>query len=268
MRIRTLFSVPDGEKVTEKALRRVLISSICAILLCMTCLVSTTWAWFAVSIENEGNVIQIGKPEIRLKVDNSDYTPGEELTAGTHTVSMEHANEADDLAKKSTLYVTLTVHCGGDTITVYTTLDQENQYKAEIQLDNQTENACKFGWEVSWFAPANANELTAATISLTAEDPTQPSTEATTEPSGDPATDNTQEPSTVPSTEAAKEPSAGNETDPDAGDSEEDSTEATTEPSDEPSTAPSTETTPESTEAEAANESTEAANEATEAETA
>ena len=38
-------------------MRRVLISSICSILLCMTCLVSTTWAWFAISIENEQNEI-------------------------------------------------------------------------------------------------------------------------------------------------------------------------------------------------------------------
>ena len=57
MRLKDLFTVPSGQKVTEKHMRRVLISSICSILLCMTCLVSTTWAWFAISIENEQNEI-------------------------------------------------------------------------------------------------------------------------------------------------------------------------------------------------------------------
>lgn len=59
MRLKDLFTVPEGQKVTEKYFHRVLISSICSILLCMSCLAGTTWAWFTVSIENQGNEIQI-----------------------------------------------------------------------------------------------------------------------------------------------------------------------------------------------------------------
>ena len=52
-------TVTEKTKVTENLFNKVLISAVCTILLCMTCLVSTTWAWFTVSIENTGNVIQI-----------------------------------------------------------------------------------------------------------------------------------------------------------------------------------------------------------------
>ena len=68
MRIKNLFIIPTGEKVTEKALRRVLISSICSILLCMTCLVSTTWAWFTVSVENTRNEIWIAAPKVSVTI--------------------------------------------------------------------------------------------------------------------------------------------------------------------------------------------------------
>ena len=60
MGIKKLFTVPEGEKITEQVFCRVLISSICSMLLCMACLAGTTWAWFTVSIENTGNVIEIG----------------------------------------------------------------------------------------------------------------------------------------------------------------------------------------------------------------
>ena len=68
MKIKHLFAVPQGEKVTEKHLRRVLISSICSILLCMTCMVSTTWAWFTVSIENTNNVIEMATATASVQI--------------------------------------------------------------------------------------------------------------------------------------------------------------------------------------------------------
>ena len=59
-RLKNLFCVAEGEKVTEKCFRRVLLSSICGILLCMTGLVSTTWALFSATVESQNNVIQVG----------------------------------------------------------------------------------------------------------------------------------------------------------------------------------------------------------------
>lgn len=90
MRIKDLFTVPEGEKVTEQVFRRVLISSICSILLCMACLAGTTWAWFTVSIENTDNVIEIASewPE-------STEEPTEEATTGSETEQSETASEGE-----------------------------------------------------------------------------------------------------------------------------------------------------------------------------
>lgn len=90
MRIKDLFTVPEGEKVTEQVFRRVLISSICSILLCMACLAGTTWAWFTVSIENTDNVIEIASewPE-------STEEATEEATTGSETERSETASEGE-----------------------------------------------------------------------------------------------------------------------------------------------------------------------------
>ena len=57
MQMKGMFSLKAGQIVTEKYLRQVLVTSICGILLCMSCLIGTTWAWYAVSIENNDNEI-------------------------------------------------------------------------------------------------------------------------------------------------------------------------------------------------------------------
>ena len=78
MRLKNLFAVPEGAKITEKYLHRVLLISVCSILLCMSCLVCTTWAWYAVDIENTQNVIWIGEPNIKLTIDGAAYAAGTE----------------------------------------------------------------------------------------------------------------------------------------------------------------------------------------------
>lgn len=154
-------------------MRRVLVSSICSILLCVTALMGVTWAWFTISIENEGNVIQIGKPEIKLTLDDVGLTSPVELLAGTHRLNIEHANEVDSLNKKSTLYVTLTID-GGAT-TVYTALREENSYATTITIIADT--AYTLSWEASWLEPTNVGELADSTITLATEDSTQSSAE-------------------------------------------------------------------------------------------
>lgn len=187
MRLKDLFTVPTGQKVTEKHLHRVLISSICSILLCMSCLVSTTWAWFVVGIENTGNVIEIGTPQVNLTVNGTPFMSGTTLQPQTlqsetntvqsetntvqsksntlkyetYKVSIEHANGGDDFQKKSTLYVTLTI---GENTIVYITLSHENGYKKEFTI--MVKEGCSLSWDVSWFAPANATELIDDTIIL------------------------------------------------------------------------------------------------------
>lgn len=159
MGIAKLFAVPQGQKVTEKHLRRVLAASLCSILLCMTCLVGITWAWYTVDIENIDNVIVIGTPEIRLTVDGQTPESGGELAAGSHSVILEHGNREDDLQQKAALYVTFTLQGGGGITNGCVVLNGENQYAAELTVENNTQEPCVCSWEVSWFAPANAQLL-------------------------------------------------------------------------------------------------------------
>lgn len=203
MQIRDLFTVPKGQKITERHLRRVLISSICSILLCMTCLVGSTWAWFTVSIENTGNRIGIGKPEVNLTVDGECLSAGISLAKGTHKIQIEHANEMDDLQKKSTLYVTLTVQSGDEVITGYVVLNEENQYGTELNVEANKD--CVFNWEVSWFAPANATALTGDTIVVEADIPEEESTAPSAE-SGE-VPDESEEFVSEPTTETVTEDS-------------------------------------------------------------
>jgi len=168
MRLKDLFSVPTGQKITEKHLRRVLVSSICSILLSMGCLVSVTWAWFVVSIENTGNVIQIGSPEIDVFVDDvrgeTILNPSED----SHIVSLEHAGETDDLDQKSILYAVLTIvpdeeMSSDEPFSVYTVLGPEKDYE---KVEIFTEVQCELSWEASWIEPANAAPLTDECLSF------------------------------------------------------------------------------------------------------
>jgi len=195
LRIKELFTVPKDEKITEKAFARVLLSSVCSILLCMTCLAGTTWAWFTVSVENTGNVIQIGTAQANAAIvsvdgeevpegvavfagaDDEETDAGMPLPAGTYVFKITHANDYDDLNAKSTLYVTLTATgtntseetaegeaTGGEVTTGknscvygYVVLNGDNHYETTVTI--QVAEDCTLSMEVSWFAPANANSL-------------------------------------------------------------------------------------------------------------
>lgn len=53
-------SASTDKKITEAYFQKVLISSVLGILLCMVCLVSTTWALFSTEIVSENNAITMG----------------------------------------------------------------------------------------------------------------------------------------------------------------------------------------------------------------
>ena len=216
MRLRSLFTVPEGHKVTERYLHRVLIFSICSIFLCMSCLAGVTWAWFGVSVENTGNEIWIGEPAITLNVDDAAFTSGSWLTAAEeeYIVQLNHANESDDLDKKSVLYVTFTIDSEKESIVRYVTLNEQNEYAAQFAI--QAEVACKLSWEVSWMVPPSAEELTETCIVVKAPEPaTEPTTEATEPPTEatEPPTEGTEPPTegTEPPTEATEPPTEATE---------------------------------------------------------
>lgn len=213
MRLKDLFTVPNGQKVTEKHLRRVLISSICSILLCMTCLVSTTWAWFAVSIENTGNEIQIATvtPIVEIKKDDVVVSPVDAsytLDQGTYTVNVRldnDATESDDLHRtRGKAYVVMIVTHNDMSKHYFFTFDgTQGESKAlnEFQISSGT---AVVNFSVSWVKPVSAASVDSEPVVI-GEIPTEPSTEPTTTPSTEPSTETTIS-STEPSTEATTAP--------------------------------------------------------------
>lgn len=107
-KLKYLFTVPENEKVTEKHMMRVLISTVCSVLLCMTCLVSTTWAWYTVTITSEDNLIKTGtwgddtqqpsSPVIN-EIDEADPT---QSTDPTEQESTEGVTEATESVEETT----------------------------------------------------------------------------------------------------------------------------------------------------------------------
>lgn len=177
MKIKHLFTVPQGENVTEKHLRRVLISSICSILLCMTCLVGATWAWFTVSIENANNVIEIATATATATVkdvtQNADgsYTL---LTGNTYEVSVvltDYTPTADHFNKTGKMYVTMTaVLPDGETGNYRFTFTENAEKKVSLTVNEDTTLSIS---SVSWFSPVNAVEITTEMITIGDAPPNQ-----------------------------------------------------------------------------------------------
>lgn len=65
----------------DKQLRRALISMIASIVLCMGCLIGTTWAWFETSITNEGNVITIAEMQVSVTMHKGETSEYKNLVA-------------------------------------------------------------------------------------------------------------------------------------------------------------------------------------------
>ncbi len=80
-----LFTVPEGEKVTDRHFKRILLSSVCGILLCMTCLMSTTWAWYTVSLQTGRLSMEVVNTTVTVAVDgqqNEEDKTSVALSAG------------------------------------------------------------------------------------------------------------------------------------------------------------------------------------------
>ena len=167
MHIKDLFAVPEGKNISEKMFGRVLLSSVCSILLCTACLVGTTWAWFTVEVKSAESSIVIGEPEAVLLVDDADFVSGALLEGGEHKVTLAHGGNSDAFAYKSTLYVTLTV----DGNPVYVLLNAENGYSRELTVQVPDGKQCALSYEVSWFAPAGAGLLEEDVITVAADEP-------------------------------------------------------------------------------------------------
>lgn len=174
MRIKELFTVPEGKKITEKMFGRVLISSVCSILLCMACLIGTTWAWFTVNIENTGNEIQIAivKPIVTVTKDgNTPVSPADNthymLDAGSYQVEIQldnNATGADDLNKtqRNELYVVMTATQGGVSESYCLVFSgTEESIACNLQIVG---NIAEIRFAVSWIMPASATSIDSETV--------------------------------------------------------------------------------------------------------
>lgn len=243
MGIKKLFTVPDGEKVTEKALHRVLVSSICSILLCMVCLVSTTWAWFTVSIENTENVIQIANITANVEITSdgqSNITPNDgkyTLNEGTYEVTIKLEQSETNAAGPNVLndtehpvYVVMVISRGEEEQLQSFEFTSKEVIKYHRLMIGSGPAEIRF--YVSW-AGVQPIDNEATTIGEIPTETTEPSTEATSEP--------TIETTSEPSTEATSEPTIEPTSEP--------TTEATSEPTTEKASEPTAETTEPTTEA-------------------
>lgn len=205
MRIKELFTVPDGTKVTERIFTKVLLSSICSILLCMVCLVSTTWAWFTVSIENQGNVIQIAEVNTDIaiekngsKVDIDPAVGGYLLDAGQYDIRVKVENNAkgsDDLNRpQNDVYVVMTVAHNGSSESYYFTFQGEAKNTQQLKDFQINDGTATVSFAVSWVKPASADPVGSEAIvigQLPTQPTTEPATEATTLPTEEPSTETT-----------------------------------------------------------------------------
>ena len=78
------------EKVTDDALSRSIISSVIGILLCMVCLVGTTWAWYSSSVTSGVSVTEGANFDFSVEImEPVEATDGVyHFESGTHTVTL------------------------------------------------------------------------------------------------------------------------------------------------------------------------------------
>lgn len=188
MRIKDLFTVPTGQKVTEKHLRRVLISSVCSILLCMSCLVGTTWAWFTVSVESKENEIQMATISVDVTITQGENIIGKSndgnysLNAGQYSMHFKLNNNATEA--KAPVYLVISVVGSDEPASHYCAVFAQGTNRAEkVLFLGVPSDSSQVSFSVSWVRPVSADLLTdeTAMIGELPPEPTEPPTEETTE---------------------------------------------------------------------------------------
>lgn len=167
-----LFTVPEGEKVTDRALKRVLISSVCGILLCTTCLVGTTWAWYTASVETQPFSIQVAEHHVQLTDEaNQELHNPVTVNAGEEVVlTAEFATDAqeDERNVDPGRYLRLEVKPvdGEEVIKLYvkTLKNSQGRWLAELKLT--TDEDCIVSFYSVWQVPLDAEVLEPGTLKL------------------------------------------------------------------------------------------------------
>ena len=179
--LKNLFSVPKGKKVTDADMKRVLVSSVCGILVCMTCLISSTWAWYTVSAETAPFAIEVADLKLTLTVNDAklEKTSLELAPAQATTVQVKFspAQTADSLNVTAKRYIVMTVLAEQEQpVGTYYIACTGNV--TEVAL--VTDVACEVFFTPAWQIPLNGKEFPAESFKLV-EAPTEPTTTAPAE---------------------------------------------------------------------------------------
>ena len=189
MRIKNPFIIPEGAKVTEKMFCRVLFSSICSILLCLACLVATTWAWFTVDIINKENEIITADVEVAIEItgQTGSLTPEQELYTLIESESYGLTVKLTGKGLQKPVYVLMSLRDSQGTKDYYFTFNSEGEKTLTLTVAEQT----KVNFRVTWIRPDGA-------------DPVQDSNSITTVPETTPTTEPSQETTTSTATDATE----------------------------------------------------------------
>lgn len=217
MRMKMLFEIPEETKVTEKVFARVLISSVCSILLCMACLAGTTWAWFVASIENTDNIIQIATVRKNVTITNRMDHSGIEsqngsysLTKGSYNVNVKLESDAtgsDELNKgKSAAYVLMSIADADGEVKYYYFAFEGGRTEVQQILEVESD-LVMINFSVSWMRPASAEQIGDIPIAVGEEimNPTTPAAAPTEAEDVEPSVD-TDETEVLETTEATTIP--------------------------------------------------------------
>ena len=183
--LKYLFTVPKGKKVTESDMKRVLASSICGILLCMTCLFSTTWAWYTVSMETGPVSLQVADHKAVVTAEGGEIPAEVVLQANeTKEVSVIFKTDADPTEDgfknmKAYRYIVAVVHkeavateqeaqTEGYTDYVGTYYFEANKVNSGgLNYENlvlTTGANCLVKFSTAWHIPENATVLNACAV--------------------------------------------------------------------------------------------------------
>ena len=214
MHIKNLFTVPEGEKITEKLFGRALVSSVCGILLCMACLVGTTWAWFVAGVESVENVIAIAAvlPDTAMSKQGASIAPTDygsyALEAGKYyarvALKQEETAQADTSLLENSqrpVYVIMTVEHSGQT--QYRLFTFDNRSAERNTWITVADGTATVSFSASWVKPdtpiseddgqlAVGTEPAQITTPVTQPPVTEPSAEATTAPATEPSQEETE----------------------------------------------------------------------------
>lgn len=167
MKIKSIFTIPEGKTITEAMFIRVMLASLCSIFLCMTCLAGATWAWFTVSLENTGNVVEIATVTVNTKIlHNGEKVEQSEdgcyqLEKGNYEVTMSLTSNAQEptymRVASDAVYVVISVRNGENVRCYYQTF--ENRSAVETGYLSVPEESAVVSFAVSWVKPVAATPI-------------------------------------------------------------------------------------------------------------